>query len=110
MINIVFSIVYSLGSVWSGNRTFPGLGVGSSRVRVPDLIRSDLRTFTGREDGGGRSLYFGTVTSARTYLKQIGKAATAYFFQYFCALPAVLCRYLQIVVAVGQCGDDEGKV
>lgn len=50
-------MVYNLGSVWSGNRTFPGLGVGPSRVRVPDLIRSDLRTFTGREDGGAVTLF-----------------------------------------------------
>ena len=102
-------MVYNLGSVWSGNRTFPGLGVGPSRVRVPDLIRSDLRTFTGREDGGAVTL-FRDGHFRPNLPEEDRKAATAYFFQYFCALPAVLCRYLQIVVAVGQCGDDEGKV
>ena len=94
-------MVYNLGSVWSGSRTFPGLGVGPSRVRVPDLIRSDLRTFPGRNDGRRRLLDFGTVASTCTYLKQIGETAATYFFQYFRTLAAVLCGNFQVVVAVG---------
>ena len=58
----------------------------------------------------GRSLYFWDGHFRPNLPEADRESGYGVLLSIFCALPAVLCRYLQIVVAVGQCGDDEGKV